>query len=244
MTQLTDSVLEKIKKENIRPISKNKFKLKRFFLWFVIAAFFLLGALTAAVVMFSLVNQDWDIHEKIAANHLVFILMVLPYFWLIVLIIFLIIAYANYRKTRHSYRYRFTSVLLGVVLLVALIGFLVYQLDLGRRVEEIISDYLPYYRQINNNYQVWNKPESGLLAGSVTAVDQKILTIKDWNNQEWVIKLANGLEINSQVVKVGSKIKILGQLLSKSDHEFLADDIRLWCGCDACLKGKEGSCHQ
>ena len=78
---IPNQVLEKIK--NIRPTPRWQFLLRDYSVWILGAVSLALGSLSFSVVLFMLANNDWDIYSEISNSFFKFLLITLPYFWLV-----------------------------------------------------------------------------------------------------------------------------------------------------------------
>jgi len=232
MNNVTEKVIQKIEAEKIKPASKSKFFLKRFILWFLILISVVLASLVMAVVFFLFTNLDWDIAGRFTPFKPLFIFLALPYFWLLLLAIFSFLVYRNYRHTKYGYRLKFGFLILIFFALSLLLGFFAYRLDLGHRLEKYISEKMSFYNHLDSSSIIWNSVDRGLLAGKIIEIkSESEVVISDLNGQTWHVIL------NEAVLKttpsLGEKIKIIGQ--KTGDYEFLAKEIRPWCGCNKCL---------
>jgi len=79
MEKVGKKVLEKIRKEDIKPIPKWHFMLKNSFIWGLFIVNLLLGAIGFAVVIYLLVNNDatWDF--SLTKNIFQWILLAIPF---------------------------------------------------------------------------------------------------------------------------------------------------------------------
>ena len=99
---ISQIVLERIKGEGLKPISKKVFNIKRILFWIAVIISLIIGAFTFSLILSELFNNDWDLFNKFGFN---FILRTLPYFWLISLAVFVILGEYYYRKTLLGYRH-------------------------------------------------------------------------------------------------------------------------------------------
>lgn len=230
MSHLTDSIIQKIQTEHLKPLPKKFFLFKHFLIWLSIFLFLILSSLLTAVIIFLFKNQDWDIANRFTSFKPLFIFFVLPYFWLFLLILVSSLVYYNYRHTKYGYRLKFVFIFLFFLITNLFLGFIFYQLNLGHTLEEKINNNLPWYNQINNNILLWQSTNKGLLAGQVKTIEKNNLIILDFNQKIWRISIS---EKNNYQPAINEKIKILGQKIGEG--EFLAEEIRPWCGCQKCL---------
>ena len=92
MKNLEEKIINLIKNKKIQPEPKWKFLIKNYSWWLAGIISIIIGSISSAVVFYMLFNNDWDIYQKTGSSLLSFILISLPYFWLICLIIFILLA--------------------------------------------------------------------------------------------------------------------------------------------------------
>lgn len=233
MNNVVEKVIQKIEAEKIKPASGFNFFIKRFFLWFSIFISVILASLMVAVVFFLLANLDWDIAGRFTSFQPFFIFLALPYFWILLLAIFSFLVYRNYRHTKYGYRLKFGLLILTFLILSLSLGFFAERLDWGHRVEKFISEKISFYNHLDNNSIIWSSVTKGLLAGKIIEVGPKEIIISDLDGQTWRVNYIESAITTS--LSLGEKIKIIGQ--QTGDNEFLAKEIRSWCGCNKCLTG-------
>lgn len=223
---ISQIVLERIKVEGLKPISKGVFSIKRVLFWTAVVISLIVGAFTFSLVLSSLFNNDWDLYSRFGFNY---ILKTLPYFWMISLIIFVILGDYYYRKTLHGYRYTLIVVVGAYMASSIIFGSLFYVLKLGDLVEKSLSDVSPVYRSIIlNRHEVWAHPEDGLLSGKITKINDGAIEVVDTNGNIWVIDTTTSTNRGIVEIEVGERIKIMGDVID--NNNFSADEIRPWIG--------------
>ncbi len=144
---LEDKILNKIKKEGIRPKSRLVFVFKNIFFWFLTIFSIFVGGLSFALVFYK-ISGDYYIFNQILKDDFnlseIFIFL-LPTFWIILLFIFLFLAFLNYRKTRFFYRYNWTLVISIIIIISMILGIVFFHFGLARKTEEFSEKYLPFY---------------------------------------------------------------------------------------------------
>ncbi|MFA6355008.1 MAG: hypothetical protein WCW65_01105 [Candidatus Paceibacterota bacterium] len=221
---ISQIVLERIKMEGLKPISKSIFSIKRVIFWTLVTISLIVGAFTFSLVLFSLFNNDWDLYTKFGLN---FILKTLPYFWIISLIIFIVLGEYYYRKTLHGYRYTLIVVVGAYMALSIIFGSLFYVLRIGDLVENSLVDISPQYRNIIlNRHEVWTHPEDGLLSGKIIRTGNGVIEIIDSNGIIWTIDTIGTINRGRVEIEIGERIKIMGDMVN--NNNFKAEEIRCW----------------
>ncbi len=230
MNDISKDTLKKIKEQRIVPRTKNYFLLRRSTVWMLFGLSIVLGSLAASVAVFQINNAEWDLFKHYRHSVLEFILLFIPYLWILFLIGFSIIAFYYFRRTESGYRYRaVTAVVLSILLSVAG-GFAVYKTGLSERIETAFEDNIPFYRGTSfHSRMVWMAPEKGLLAGKITGIaEDGTIKLTDLNGKEWEINAGDALWRGRLSAVPELEIKLIG---SKTDNNcFTAKEIRPWRG--------------
>jgi hypothetical protein len=221
---LSEKILDKIKEKKIQPTAKWFFWLKDSVVWFLVIISLIIGGLATSVILFLFEYNEWDLYDKIAPNIWAFILLSLPYFWLVILLIFVIFILYNFKHTKGGYKYRSLYVIISSVLISIILGFIFYNLGLGNAIDNVLEDNAPLYGQIINRKQtVLHHPEKGILPGQIIKIiNPRELLILDISNQQWQILISDSVQ--ECPCQLGRKIIAIGQPLK--NNIFLANFIR------------------
>lgn len=231
MDNLGDRVLQKIKKECICPKPRWQFLLKDYFVWFVFLISLLLGALAFCVTLYVLSTNDWDLYQYLHTTFVGHVLISIPYLWIGLLAVFVLIAHYNFKHTKSGYR-RETYFVVGLSVVGSIIlGTFLHTLGAGEKIEDFVVASVPEYEKItccSARKDIWVQPANGLLAGEIVAVsDERNFELKDFFGFAWQVQ-ENGdtLEYESLKIQQGEKVKIIGE--KKQDFVFWAREIRPW----------------
>ncbi|NVN97460.1 hypothetical protein HXX01_04520 [Candidatus Nomurabacteria bacterium] len=223
---ISQIVLERIKGEGLKPISRSVFSIKRVLFWTAVTISLIIGAFVFSLILSGLFNNDWDLYNKFGFN---FILKTFPYFWLGSLIIFVILGEYYYRKTLHGYRHTLIVVVGAYMASSIIFGSLFYVLRVGEVIEKSLVDVPLVYRNIIlNRHEVWTHPEEGLLSGKITKIGDGEIEMIDSNGNLWIIDTTSSTNRGKVEIEVGERIKILGDIID--ENNFIADEIRPWVG--------------
>jgi hypothetical protein len=230
MTDVSKSVIEKIKQDKVKPISRDIFLLKRSVVWTLFGISILFGGIACGIVIFQLRHAEWDIYQYFDHGLTEFLLLVFPYFWLIFLVGFIVVALYYYRRTERGYYYSTIWIVsLSIVLSIAMGGIL-YATGLAERLEIVFQESVPFYRGMEGcRYKIWMNPDDGLLAGQISEViTQETMELKDMDGNDWTIDVGNTLWRGRTRLSEGLDIKLIGKI--KGERSFVAEEIRPWQG--------------
>jgi len=240
--QLEDNVfdqklLSKIKQEKISPKPKWHFLLKNYVVWTIGLIALLIGAGAVSVLTYLLSNNDFAIHQEINKSLGEFLLLTLPYFWLIFLGLFVFVIYYNIKHTKHGYRYPIWLILLTSVLASLVLGEILFSFKIGEGIDRVLSRNAPLYEfVINPQLDFWSNPEEGRLIGvPIEFFDDDNFILIDQNKKTWKI-----ISASSTVSKFLEKMPMIQEMMQEenaplppirllgeqiSEQEFLVEKI-------------------
>jgi len=159
-THLAKRVFERIEGEHLIPRPRWEFLLQNYFFWTLGALAVALGALAVAAMLFEVANVDWSLSVMAHSGFLAFLLEAVPFFWVIVLTLFIFIGYLNVRRTNHGYRYSLAIIAIGAVMTSLALGAGLYMIGFGRSVEETVDRHTPFHRPILRHLLDFHSNES------------------------------------------------------------------------------------
>ena len=229
---ISKNVLSKIQEHNITPKPKWKFLLKDYVLWSVFGVNMFFAAIFFSVTLLSLTNVDWDIYKYLHQNFIQYAVITVPYIRLIALILFVFLAYYNYRHTDKGYRYKARQIILMSLVIVVMMGGTMFVLGRAHIMEDILTKTLPHYETVEQQkLRMWYHPEEGLLTGTIIKiVNDDVFVIEDYYKKRWFVTNISNTIWRGPVQKpeVGLRIKIIGR--QSEVDKFEAEEIRPWAG--------------
>lgn len=222
---LSQDILKKIKDKKIKPKPKWEFVAKDYLVLLFVFLSILFGSLATSVVIYMIDNNDWDLYNKINGNLAAFVLSTLPYFWLVVLTVMLILIYFNFRNTKGGYKYHSYSIITTSILISVILGFVFYNLGLAQTIDIVFEDKVPMYRQIQQKMQTKTaNPDKGVLIGKPQEViDQQKIIVLDFNNKKWYV-IVKDKPVYPQIVEFPRPVIFIGQKID--EQNFSAAVIR------------------
>jgi heme/copper-type cytochrome/quinol oxidase subunit 2 len=190
----------------------------------------IVGGIGTSICFYLLTNNDIFSTEFKDLSILQTLIIAVPFFWIIISVFFLFLAFYNFKHTEGGYKWNVAKLFIINILASLVIGLTLYSTGASGALNDVFSG-LPFYSQIADvRDQVWMRPESGYLAGDIVAVNinGKEITIKDLNNKSWTVDITDALIRPSVSLNAGSRIKIIGE--KTSENKFTATEIRPWTG--------------
>ena len=216
-------VLKKIK--NISPRPHWQFLAKDYIIWVLGAFTLIVGALAFAVLLYLARFSDWKIYLEATDSLFKFILLALPYFWIVFLFLFMLLVYYNIKHTRHGYRYSLPVLAVVIVLTSTVLGALFFRVGLGRAIDDILGERAPFYNTIiNPRARFWSQPTEGRLAGlAVDMVGEREFKLLDPESQEWTVTVGDSALSDIDILELGQPLRLIGEVLG--ERLFQADQI-------------------
>jgi len=173
----------------------------------------------------------------VATSQAGFVFHILPYFWLLVLLLAMGLAYREVKRMRRGYKLPLLFVSVGYIAITFIIGGVIYASGLAATLEESSAN-LPMYTLVSGHRRIWTETNNGLLAGKVVKIDGSVLTITDLKGQNWMVTI--GTDDLLATSTLNRSLKFIGT--QTGPDTFTATEVRPWCGCVRCLEKTTTTC--
>jgi hypothetical protein len=230
--KFANSILKKIKTEDLKPRPSWHFWLRNIAFWSIFALAALIGG--RAIGVMGMVFSDIDIPFLMEAHGplLHHITTILPLFWIIFFLLFLLLANYGLHHTKRGYRLG-TTKLVGINLIISFaIGGGAFLIEDGEKFEKFVHEKAPIFKKMEDNRrQVWNNPNEGRIAGTIIIIqDETILVLDDFNNTTWTVNYSEAQMRRRFDLREGIKIGIVGNIGNQEGNtvSFVADKIGPW----------------
>lgn len=208
-----EELLDKIKTKHLLPTPKWHFLLKNYVVWGIGFLSLVIGGLAFSVIIYMFSYNDWNIYDKLSSSFTEFVILTLPYFWIVLLIFFIIVINYNIKYTKQGYRYH-VSVILAVSIILSIgLGVLFFGLGMGQAIDDILGERMPFYERIINRRIVdWNRPEQGRLTGIIVSspADDKFILF-GFDKHEWEVSHTNAKLDPFAEIKIGLPVRLIGR---------------------------------
>jgi hypothetical protein len=227
MGDVSEKILKEIDERGIEQVPAWRFTMSSVLMWVGLAFFMLFGSLSVSVMLALLSDNDWSGMKYYHAGPLAFVFSVVPYAWLGLLVLLIVAAYADFRRTEGGHRYRTIVVVLGAVMVSLLAGGVMHAAGVGSRADQVLEERVRFYdRAVVRGAHLWNKPEEGHMIGCIRSVsDSGVVELVDPSGRIWSVSL-DGLDSLSFSLSEGMHIRLLGQ--SDSSGVFRVEYVLPW----------------
>ncbi|MFA5622830.1 MAG: hypothetical protein WC981_01190 [Candidatus Dojkabacteria bacterium] len=229
MAKISSDVLKKIERESIKPIPRYSFVLKRSFLWSLFGLNILFGSVGLAISIY--LFESTDILNLILSvnDFLGVLILAIPTVWVLLTIIFLLVAYLNFRYTERGYIFSFKRIFLINILAILILGVILHLSGVSERLNRVFSQsFTTYNLTVDPRYKIWSSPERGYLAGTILSVSKESIKIDDLDAKRWSVDISEAKIRRAVRLIKGERVKIVGNIIDSDT--FKASDILPWEG--------------
>lgn len=225
----SEKLLQKIREREVRPLPRWRFTLRNSLILSAFLVSALLGALAFSVILFAVQQTDFNVVSHLSHSRLELFLGLLPIFWIVLLVVFLLIAIYSIQYSPKGYKLSAAKLVGYSAALSILLGTLFFVTGGAQRLEHAFAINLSLYESINEKkVKLWSMPEEGYLSGEIQEMDVETFRLKDFNGKEWTIYHQNAFMPPVVLLERGEKLKLMGEM--KGEGEFVAREIRPWGG--------------
>ncbi len=227
MSNLSKSIIDKIKKEKVKPTPKWVFLLKYSVVWGLFVSSVVFGSIAMSIIFFQYRDATGEIYNQMGDGVVEFTLLALPYFWILLMIGFLLLAHYHFHFTKKGHRYNVFAIM-GLSLIVSLVlGSALYASGFSEKLENLFQEIPNYERLHIGKRMLWQRPNAGRLAGTIMQIEgEKILILQDFQQNVWWVETQNAKRHPQVILQKGERIRAMGERL-EGGH-FRADIIGPW----------------
>lgn len=202
-----DQIIQKIKNENLKPISKNVFLLRKVSIWFLFVITTIFGAYAFAFFFLKTLSIEFDNWNYLNNSYNWFLIENIPIIWIILFIFSLLLMFYLFKKTNKGYRYSIVYIGAGSLIISFLLGVVL--------AKTLAYKGLLIDRFENEKIMNWTNPESGRLSGEVLFVNNEYALIRDITDEVWNVDISYILDNSKQVLRDYQVVSVVG----KYDYE-------------------------
>jgi hypothetical protein len=231
MDKFIKNTIEKIKQQHIVPEARWRFLARKYGIWALFAMIIFAGAASFATAYHLLASLDWDLYRFMHISAFSYTLSIIPYIWLIFILLALVVAFIDVRKTQTGYRFSALKISALIIVGIILFGMGMSVLGIGGSINDIAAKKVPYYgkHMMTNKNSQWSQPEKGLIAGTINSVSQSDVSLTDLEGGKWTVEIGKDVLIRPAVnIEPQEMVKVIGK--KKDSSTFEAREIRPWMG--------------
>jgi len=212
MNKIDKKVLQKIKKENIKPTSGWVFAIKWSLLKALIVLSLIFASLAFAVLLKIVMQGDFAFAQMLSGGYFIHFVQLAGLLWLGFLLLFMALLRYEVYKSKYGYRIEGYKVGALALLLTLLLGSLIYKTQMNSFAELVVSKVLPYTSFEKKLQAMWHNPQRGLYEGSLLQdyfEGMQEVDFIDIKGNIWTLDLSNLGIIDKIILKHSPSIVIL-----------------------------------
>ncbi|MDD3303249.1 MAG: hypothetical protein PHN31_06860, partial [Candidatus Gracilibacteria bacterium] len=170
-SKLNKEILDKINKEDLKPISKSYFSWKNKGFWFGLTI-----TLVLIGIIFSFcVNDAFDVRETMMMGHNYgsFFFYIPVLFWITIIGLFIYLGIIEFRKTKYGYKTSLAILTTYIIIISLVLGTVFIYYPYSRQIHRSMVDNMPFLTQYIYNESARDSPENGRLIGTIKEVDSE-----------------------------------------------------------------------
>lgn len=212
-TQIKDQVFDRITSEQITPTPRWRFLYKEYLVWVAWVFSIVLGAFAVAIVEYVLTTANTEFFQITHNSYWNFLLYVLPYLWLVILMVMASLAYFNFRRTKTGYRYSILFVLISSLMASLVGGTLLNMAGFGYTLDTAFGDRMSMYYSLEKKERaLWQAPKEGRLVGVyyISTSTKNLPQLRDTTGEVWTLNVDDLHKMDMSTLESGGAVRVLG----------------------------------
>jgi hypothetical protein len=218
------SVMSRIECGELCPRSKTFFKTRECIVWALWLVSVVVGALAVAVTLFVVAHRQYALYEVTHDNFYTFMVEVLPFVWVIVFGLMIVVGVYNLRHTKRGYRYPMWQIIGSSMVLSLAGGAGLHFIGVGYMADHMLGERMGMYNsQEKIEKRMWQNPEEGRLVGIPQAPLLPPATTSaftDVNGMIWMIDVADLSEMERELLNEMKPVRLIGFIQPESKNHF------------------------
>ena len=228
MNKLSEAILKKIRKEKITPRPRWCFVALHVLLIAAFVVAIALGAIAFGFILRGMGDVDWEMVGRAGKGPIRGFFLILPYIWLAVLAVVLLLAERLFSKTKTGYRFKPILIVLLSVGISLILGAVLYFAGAAHSIEnELANRVKPYANWMEKNEKFFVAPDEGVLVGIVIDIKKdEQLMIVDFNGVKWTVDTSKAVYKKNFKPQIRRPVGAIGEKIEEGI--FKADKIMPW----------------
>ena len=176
-----EQIIQKIKNEKLKPISRSIFLFKKIIVWFLLIAATIFGSYAFAFFFLKSLYIDFDDWYYFSNSYNKFLIQNIPIIWIILFLFSIILMFYLFKRTNRGYKY---SVMLIAFISLCISFLLGISLAKVLAIKSVLIDRFENERMMN-----WTNPGSGRLSGEILFIDDTYLLLRDIRDEVWNVNI-------------------------------------------------------
>lgn len=224
-------VLGRLEENNLNPKPKILFIIKEVIFWFLWLLSTGIGAVAIAVTLFVVGYRQYALYEATHDSFFTFMMEVLPFIWILLLLLMVLLSIYNLRHVSRGYRYSLLAVMTASISVSFIGGVFLHISGVGFSVDRWLGHSLALYNsQEKIEIKLWQKPVSGRLVGKAYEMngDNSRALFVDTYNTHWDLVTTELGDDDMKELGSGRNVKVIGQVLQVKPPKMHVCGVFTW----------------
>lgn len=211
-TSLAERVFETIDTRGVEPKPHWHFLLHEWVVWGIACSMFLVGSVATALSLY-IVDASFFVERHIVQTDLGRIFGMLPWVWLVLVVV--AVAYAVYAltSTEHGYRWHVGYLVLAALFLSVCTGYALNRFGMGEAIDRYLLTQVALYRPMSGFFpEYWMNVSEGRWVGMVVdEVDPNVFVLHSIDGTVWNVRVTDETVYRGlQDVREYMRVRVVG----------------------------------
>lgn len=224
-----DKIIQSIKEQQLKPTSRWYYRLREGIIWTLFGISIILGAMAFSIILYAIQQADFNLVKHISHSRLELLLAILPFIWIVLMIVGLVLALVSLKNTWRGYKISPLRLVTTNLALSILLGTAFFIGGGGDKLESAFNRTGFDYTSIQERKQlIWSHPEEGMLAGKIEGITNDEMTLTDFGGNTWHVNIDGAFIAPVLTLEPGETVKLTGS--QTAEETFRAKEVRPWGG--------------
>jgi len=227
---LAEDTLKKIEEDKIKPTPRWCFATKNYLFWLLFAVFVLFSSVALSDAIFLFKKDNWSVHQYLGRGFFKHFFVSMPYFWIILAILFLLLINYILRKTECGYKYDTKKAVGLEIVAVVVFALVIFFVGLSSIIHQSLLNRTNFYDAvIYDENKTWDNPNRGLISGRVVSFDdQSGFFMVDRHQENWHVFGPFRKEPPNFLLGPGVQVRVIGRMVPPGNN-FMANIVKQCC---------------
>jgi len=148
--ELSNKIIKRIETEQIEAIPRWRFLFWRGLFWLFAFVSIIIGSLAVGAILF-LIADHYLKNILVVPHDITEFLLMIPYLWFVVFVLFLVIARTSVKHTKGGYRHSLRRIVLVSIVLSAIFGTIFYLVGISEITHKFLNNNVPLYNFVTRD---------------------------------------------------------------------------------------------
>jgi len=219
---IRNNIIQRIKQDELAPEKRWRVVMRRLLIWVPALLSLIVGSLATGVILFHILHAGWELQSVTHDTYGAFFFDILPYAWIILVIILVITTHWALRRTHRGYRWKGSLIVVSTLILTTLVGIIVYQTGIAYTIDkELENRAREQYNSMRSNLAIdWHNPSDNRFAGTIVGTsedNEPVIQMQSQNGDVWNIAIGDAL--GSDEIGDAQYVRVFGSYVDPTTRD-------------------------